>query len=79
MRHKLLFVVLAILSLSACASFNDRDDDPALCENGRRPKPNGDCPTPSTSTFGDPRAWRPHGEGRDWNAAAIWRSDPTSP
>lgn len=39
--------LLALFALSACASFNDPDDDPALCENGRHPKPDGECPNPS--------------------------------
>jgi hypothetical protein len=45
-----LIILLGACALSACASFNDPDDDPLLCENGRHPEPNGDCPNPS-----DPR------------------------
>ncbi|MFZ2029240.1 MAG: hypothetical protein WAU68_02940 [Vitreimonas sp.] len=36
--------LLALATISACSSFNDPDDDPNLCQNGRRPKPNGQCP-----------------------------------
>lgn len=47
--YRLVFASLAILALSACTSFNDPDDDPALCENGRHAKPNGECSNPATS------------------------------
>jgi hypothetical protein len=43
-----VFSLLALLAISACASFNDPDDDPSLCQNGRHPKPNGECPNPLT-------------------------------
>jgi hypothetical protein len=45
-------VILAASICTACASFNDPDDDPALCENGRRPKSDGECPNPSAPMSG---------------------------
>lgn len=37
-------LLMALLTLAACATFDKPDDDPALCENGHRPNANGDCP-----------------------------------
>ncbi|MCX7358947.1 MAG: hypothetical protein NT015_12505 [Alphaproteobacteria bacterium] len=55
-RHTLAltFVLSGVLALTACASFNDLDDDPALCENGRRPTASGECRVPFVDALTTP-------------------------